>query len=48
MKRILITGGTGFVGSHLCERLLNKGNNGDRRILWGQAKINSKKQEMNN
>jgi len=38
VKKVLVTGGAGFIGSHLCERLLKEGYfviNLD--ICWGKC-----------
>ena len=35
MKQILITGGAGFIGSHLCARLLEEGN----EVIWAHPII---------
>ena len=35
MKQILVTGGAGFVGSHLCERLLEEGNSMGAAVIGG-------------
>ena len=32
MKKALVSGGAGFIGSHLCTRLINEGN----RVIWAQ------------
>ncbi len=40
-KRILVTGGAGFIGSHLCERLLNEGN----EVIYVDKKIIKVKKE---
>jgi len=42
MKTILITGGAGFVGSHLCERLLSEGN----RIICVDNFLTSSRQNV--
>ena len=36
MKQILITGGAGFIGSHLCARLLEEGNEVEFDIVQGE------------
>jgi UDP-glucuronate decarboxylase len=42
MKKILVTGGAGFLGSHLCQRLLNDGNDVlcvDNYFTGGKANV---------
>ena len=41
-KRILVTGGAGFIGSHLCEKLLNKGN----EVIWVDNFFTGSKQNI--
>ncbi len=41
-KRILITGGAGFLGSHLCERLLNQ----DHEIICLDNLFTGRKQNI--
>lgn len=44
MKNILITGGAGFLGSHLCEKLLNSG----YRVICMDNLITGKKENISN
>jgi len=36
MKRILVTGRAGFIGSHLCERLVKEGNDVICQPYWAE------------
>lgn len=44
MKRILVTGGAGFLGSHLCKKLLNEGN----EVLCVDNFFTGRKQNIHN
>ncbi|GAG17811.1 unnamed protein product, partial [marine sediment metagenome] len=42
MKKVLITGGAGFIGSHLCEKLLKEG----YRVICMDNLITGKKENI--
>ena len=44
MKRILVTGGTGFIGSHTCASILESGN----EVYILDSLSNSSKKSLNN
>jgi len=49
-KNILVLGGAGFIGSHLCDRLVNAGQNVicvDNFVSSNQENINHLLQEFN-
>ena len=47
MKKIVITGGSGFIGGHIVEFLLNKKFNVDVIDLWESPEIKSFKKKYN-
>ena len=36
-QRTLVTGGAGFLGSHLCQRLLDRGEQGEMAMINGRV-----------